>query len=449
MSDLFLKRFLIVFLLVFSQAPALGDDTSSRKEFPVWSQEETKILRSLWIGSLPPSPKDPSNSFAENQKAARLGEKLFFDPRFSKNGNISCGTCHRKDYAFTEDMPRGHGIGATVRRTQPLIGMAYLSWFFWDGRADSLWAQALGPPENANEHGVTRTLCAQIISRHYKREYEELFGTLPDFPADICPPVAKPDPEDKEAYSAWIAMPSDKAEAINLVYANMGKAIAAYVRLIVPGPSRFDRYVEALLRKDATTMSETLHERELEGLRLFIGKAKCVTCHSGPLFTNGEFRKTGVYQPADLPPDSGRAGGIAKALSLEFNCFGKYSDAAKSQCAALSSLTSPDANAAKYQNAFKVPTLRNVAERAPYMHAGQYWALWEVVRFFSNMKPAPGPGSDLSSGMDKDLLHGGLSEAERDRIEAFLRTLSGPLLVPDFGGVTVGPGGHHQPKAKL
>jgi cytochrome c peroxidase len=262
--------------------------------------------------------------------------------------------------------------------------MAYLTWFFWDGRADSLWAQALGPPENPNEHGISRTLCAQVISEHYRKEYEEIFGPLPDFPKDICLPVARPDPEDKTAYTAWTSMPPAKADEITRVYSNMGKAIAAYERLILPGSSRFDRYVEALLKGDREGMSSAMDIRAVGGLRLFIGKAKCVECHSGPLFTNGEFRKTGMYQPAELPPDAGRAEGLKKVISDEFNCLGKYSDARKDDCTALKSL---DTDASKYAGAFKVPTLRNVAERPPYMHAGQYWALWEVLRFYGRMKP--------------------------------------------------------------
>jgi cytochrome c peroxidase len=430
MSIVFLKRFLFVTFVIFLRTLAFGD-TALPGKVHVWNKEETDILRSLWIGSLPPLPNDPSNRYSDNQKAARLGEKLFFDKRLSKNGKISCGTCHLSEYDFTEAMPRAHGMGPTVRRTQPVIGPAYLSWFFWDGRADSLWAQALGPPENPNEHGITRTICARIISEHYRKEYEEVFGPLPDFPEDICPPVAKPDPDDKEAYRAWTSIPPEKAEELSRVYANMGKAIAAYERLIVPGPSRFDRYVEALLKGDREKMSPTLNLIEVEGLRLFMGKAKCVKCHNGPLFTNGEFRKTGVYQPAELPPDAGRAEGIKKVLSSEFNCLGKYSDATKDECVKLRSL---DTDTKKYIGAFKVPTLRNVDGRAPYMHAGQYWALWEVLRFYSRIKPSP--------ALSDELHFGGLSEDEMIRIEAFLHTLSAPLVVPDFGGRN-DEGGHH------
>src|SRR5674476_801845 len=103
---------------------------------------------------------------------------------------------------------------------------------------------------------------------------------------------------------------------------------------------------------------------EAEGLRLFIGKAKCTNCHTGPLFTNSEFHNTEVPTPPNMPRDNGRAGGMRKVLSDEFNCLGKYSDAGLGDCAELRYLNT---DTTKYSGAFKTPTLRNVAERAPYM----------------------------------------------------------------------------------
>lgn len=390
-----------------------------------WSREEGELLRSLWIGSLPPPPNDPTNAFVNDPKAQELGEQFFFDPRFSKNGKVACASCHLEEYNFTEEMPRAQGMDSTTRRTQPLIGVAYSRWFFWDGRADTLWSQALGPLESAREHGITRTFCVQVIANHYGKAYTEIFGPLPKLPREGLNPVAKPDPEDKAANEAWMAIPPATAHEINRVYANMGKAIAAFERMIVPGPTRFDRYVEALLAGDAATAASALDKDELAGLALFIGKAKCVACHNGPLFTNGEFRKTGVYQPSELPPDRGRADGTAKVLASEYNCLGAYSDAQAKDCRALRSIR-PEAK--EDVGAFKVPTLRNVAERAPYMHAGQYWSLGEVVRFFERQRVDP--------LLSPELARSGLSDEEQDQLVAFLRTLSGSLNYPKRGGVT-------------
>jgi len=380
-----------------------------------WSEDEKAVLRSLWIGSLPPLPEDPSNKYSADPKAADLGRKLFFDSRLSGNLKVSCATCHPSNMNFADSLPLAHGIGTTTRRTMPLIGTAYSTWLFWDGRKDSLWAQALGPIESPVEHGFTRTQCASVIMEHYKKEYSEIFGPLPDFSERDLPLQAKPSADEPVALKAWITLPREKREAITGVYANMGKAIAAFVGTIVPTPSRFDLYAEAALRGNPSAMLAAMTNDEVKGLRLFIGKAKCTNCHSGPLFTNGGFHNVGVPQPEKLPPDSGRSDAIAKVLADEFNCLGIYSDAKRSDCAELRFM---DTATYKYFGAFKTPTLRNVAERAPYMHAGQIPSLRKVLEFYRDLKPGQRAA---------DLEHGDLTDPELEQLDAFLRTLSSPL----------------------
>jgi cytochrome c peroxidase len=195
----------------------------------------------------------------------------------------------------------------------------------------------------------------------------------------------------------------------------MGKAIASFVRTIVPEPSRFDRYVEAVMSNDNDGMMNTLNNNEAKGLRLFIGKAKCTNCHTGPLFTNGDFHNIGVPQPVNLPPDKGRAAAIGKVLADEFNCLGKFSDATLRDCAELRFI---DTDTEKYFGAFKTPTLRNVADRPPYMHAGQIESLMDVLKFYRDLKPGE---------RSADLEHGDLNDLELQQLEAFLGTLSSPL----------------------
>ena len=214
-------------------------------------------------------------------------------------------------------------------------------------------------------------------------------------------------------------MPEENREAVNRIYVNMGKAIAAFVRTILPQPSRFDTYVEAAIQGEQETMSTILTPDEVQGLRVFIGKAKCINCHNGPLLTNGDFHNVGVPQPVSLPPDNGRADGIIKVLADEFNCLEKYSDADPQECAELRFM---DTDTTKYMRAFKTPTLRNVAERAPYMHAGQIAKLQDVLKFYRDLKP---------ENRSPDLEHGDLSDTELKQLEAFLRTLSGPLTYYD------------------
>ena len=398
----------LLFTLVLSEALHLASMAcASEIAINSWDQKEISVIRSLWIGSLPPLPKDPSNVFADDPAAIALGKKFFFDSRFSGNLKVSCATCHRPDMSFTDDLPLAHGIGSTTRRSMPLLGVAYNTWFFWDGRKDSLWSQALGPLESNVEHGFTRTSCAYMISRHYRKEYEAIFGKI----ADIKNAVASPATEDIVVLKTWVSMTPAQRDEVNRIYANMGKAIAAYVRTIVPGPARFDLYARALIDNDTTVLSKTLTPDEVQGLRLFIGKAKCTNCHNGPLFTNSDFHNTGVPTPLKMPRDSGRADGIRKVLADEFNCLGRYSDAGHGDCAELRYL---DTNTTKYSGAFKTPTLRNVAQRAPYMHAGQFQTLREVLEFYRK-------------STSHELGHGELSDKELGQLEAFLHTLSGPV----------------------
>jgi cytochrome c peroxidase len=376
-----------------------------------WTADETNVLRTLWIEALPPIPVDLSNAYGEDPRAASLGRKFFFDKRFSGNNEVSCGTCHREDYAFTDDLPLAHGMGTTGRRTMTLIGSAYYPWLFWDGRKDSMWSQALGPLESTVEHGVSRTFSARIIEEHYKAEYEAIFGSLPDL-GGLIKLAARPGLDDPSAYKAWIKYPLDKREAVNRVYANMGKAIAAYVRTIVPGTSRFDDYVSAVVEGRVKELPTIFNDDEAEGLKLFINKAKCTGCHTGPLFTNGEFHNLQIPATPGMPFDEGRAEGIIQVLSDEFNCLGPYSDASGKQCAELWFM---DTEKQKYTGAMKTPTLRNVVERPPFMHAGEFKTIREVLEFYNRSK-------------SPEVEHQSLTKNDMKKLEAFLGTLSGPIL---------------------
>jgi cytochrome c peroxidase len=375
----------------------------------IWSDAEKAVLRSLWIGSLEPLPVDPSNQYSDNPKVAAFGKKLFFEDHFSGNQKVSCATCHREDYLFTDNLPLSHGMDTTPRRSMPLIGVAYNSWFFWDGRSDSLWSQALGPIENKLEHGISRTASAFIISTYYRQEYEELFGPIPEITEDSWPQEARPALDDPNALKAWVLMGPEKREVVNRIYVNMGKSIAAFVRTIMPKPSPFDRYVEQILAGGSKSGRMALTDNEAAGLRLFIGKAKCTNCHNGPLFTNSDFHNLGL---PEKKPDLGRSAAITQVLSGEFNCLSKYSDATPRECSELRFIDTSDK---KYIGAFKTPTLRSVAQRPPYMHAGQFSTLAEVLEFYRSQANNP------------ELEHMDLTDKELKQLEFFLRALNSPL----------------------
>jgi len=375
---------------------------------PEWSPAETKLIASLSLSTLPQLPPDPSNAVGDDPTAATLGRALFFDTRLSGNGKVACASCHVPDRQFQDGTPLATGMGQTNRRTMPIAGTAYSPWLFWDGRRDSQWAQALGPLESLVEHGADRTQIARLVAVNYAADYEAVFGQMPEVTA--LPEHATPLGTDA-AKAAWASLTEQQREDVNRVFANIGKAIAAFERTVEPRPTRFDAYADALVAGRDT--SGLLTPVEVEGLRLFVGKCDCTKCHNGPLFTDQHFHNTGVPAAAGLPEDQGRIIATGQVLADPFNCLGAYSDAGPADCAELRYM---DREGEDLLRAYKPPSLRGVAERPPYMHAGQIATLADVVRHYNAAPAAPGGHSEL-----KPLA---MSETELAALEAFLRTLS-------------------------
>jgi cytochrome c peroxidase len=379
-----------------------------------WSAEQVSELRGMSLRELDAAPADPTNRVADDPRAADLGERLFFDTRLSANGRVSCSTCHDPKREFQDSIPLAKAMGETSRRTMPVPGTVHSPFLFWDGRKDSLWAQALGPLESPVEHGGTRAQYAHVVADAYAKEYEELFGALPDLSG--VPRVAGPVTV-REAALAWSALSSAQRDDVTRVFVNIGKAIAAYERRIEFGASRFDQYVAAVTTGQSA--QRILTDDEIAGLRLFIGRANCTQCHNGPLFTSNEFHNTGVRPRPELPIDHGRLTGATAVLRDEFNCRSQWSDA-RERCPELEFLVAGEPT---LDRAYKVPSLRNVAERGPYMHAGQFATLADVLDHY-NRAPAAATGHS-------ELRPLRLKALELRQLEAFLRTLTGPIVVND------------------
>jgi cytochrome c peroxidase len=382
-----------------------------------WSSRQIDLLKSLSLSALPKLEIDPSNSVAEDRAAAEFGHTLFFDVRLSGDNTIACATCHQPKKMFTDGLPLAAGTKVGPRHTPSLVGLAYSPWFYWDGRKDSQWAQALAPLETSHEHNTNRLEIARLIDgdKYYSETYSILFGNLPEIPQS--PKGASP-AGNIELKNAWDSLNEKQQFLITEVFANVGKALAAYQRKIMPGRGRFDNYVDAL-DEDRDPAGESLTSEEVAGLALFIGKAQCVTCHNGPLLTNNEFHNTGVLPITGQLPSMGRYDGVRFARADPFNCLGKYSDANPKDCLELTFAN--DTN--DLVGAQKTPTLRNIKETAPYMHGGQLKTLLEVVNHYNEA-----PVSLLSHNESKPL---GLSAAELQRLEAFMNTLSAPLATEE------------------
>ncbi len=389
-----------------------------------WSEAERSLLVSMSLSALPPPPPSPSNRVADDEDAARLGHRLFFDPGLSRDGSVSCASCHVPSLRFTDGRATSRGIGDTSRNAPTLVGVAHSPWQFWDGRRDSLWSQALAPLEAGVEMGTTRVAVARhlaadpVLAAHYER----VFGPLPDLEdARRFPPGAGPFGEPGER-DAWYRMDEADRRAIDTVFANTGKALGAYERRLMPAPARFDRWVEAVRSGREPEPDDRLTDDELAGLRLFLDARRtlCLRCHNGPLFTNHAFHDVGTAAGDGPIPDFGRYLGLQAVLVDPFNCLGPYSDAPPDECRELRFLDRrhTDGELGK----FKTPTLRGLSRTAPYMHDGRIATLQEVMDHYRSPPLASDPLEITPLEID---------DAEAASLVAFLRTLDDALDASD------------------
>lgn len=384
-----------------------------RSEF---TEREKAILQSLSIKKLP-EPTAASNQYAFNKQAQQLGEALFHDKKLSGNDQFSCASCHHPDKFFTDGLPVGVAAGTTTRNTPALHGVAWSTWFYWDGRRDSLWSQALTPIEAANEMNSNRVAVTQLIANtaNYRQQYESIFGTLPFNGNDSVFLLSATPMGDKDQRRQWLELPANTRDKINTVFTNLGKALAAYQYTLTPIKTRFDLFVEEVNSGKKTNQIETLDKSELKGALLFLNekKTQCIECHNGPLLTNGEFHNIATGNFTEPVFDFGREYGLQSVLLDEFNCQGRYSDANPEDCLHLIYLSRDTIH---MRGAFKTPSLRNITNTGPYFHDGRFNTLEQVVRFYANPPPlSPADEHELRPGFE-------LEEQEIISLTRFLNT---------------------------
>lgn len=408
--------------LVLASALALATAASE------WSERDLKRIASL--SPLPAAPHNATNALADDERAAQFGQRLFFDTRFSSDGKVSCATCHDPALGFADGKQVAHTLGKSERHTPSLWNVAHQRWLFWDGRADTLWAQAVQPLENELEMGGDRVALVHALRADatLRSSYEELFGALPD--ATDWPARAKPGREraDDPRQVAWNSMSEASRVAANRVVANFGKALEAYQRKLVRANSPFDRFAAALARGDARAADEQLSPSAQRGLALFLGKGNCRSCHGGPSFSDGEFHNIGVPPlGGGKPTDPARFAGAAAVLADEFNARSAFSDAREGEAAL--KLETLEVNPQSFGE-YRTPTLRNVALSPPYMHQGQFATLRDVLRFYSTLEGA----TQVGHHQEQTLQPLKLSESEIDELAQFLEALTGEL--PDARWLT-------------
>ena len=283
------------------------------------------------LSGAPPHP-------ADNQPSAdkiKLGEMLFFETMLSGGGRRSCGTCHKPELLFMDGLSRAWGLNESelTRKAPGLLNVGWQRTLFFDGRAKSLEEQAAMPLKHPQEMALNPEAAAARVANDagYRKLFEKIFPGEP------------------------------------ISFDLIAKSIAAYERTLVSYDSDLDRY----LNGDDTALSAAA----TSGMELFTGKARCISCHNGPLLTDHKFHYTGVPErEGDSEPGS------------------KY----------------------------KTQTLRDVTRRFSYMHNGMYMRMEHVLDHYAN-------GGAASPGLKAEISPVPLSPDEKGDLLAFLQALNGRI----------------------
>jgi len=356
---LFIKKHLMPLSVSLRDLPAKEntDDKLIQKAF-------TGTLNDLMQGNgLNPDFYTPYAEAASNANKVKLGKFLFYDVRLSKSSTISCASCHKPEIFFTDGLKKASNFahGGTLARNTPTLYYAALQASqFYDQRTSTLEEQIHDVMKNSEEFNLADAALISKISSI--NEYKQL---------------------------SKLAFKSDSLDNFKI-----RNAIGSYVRSLQPFSSHFDDYMKG---KD-----DALNAEEIAGFNLFMGKAKCGTCHFAPVFngtippwfTKSESEIIGipekaVWENAKIDPDPGRYA-INQLEELNY--------------------------------AFKTPTVRNTAKTAPYMHNGVYKTLDEVVNFY-HKGGGVGLGIDLPfQSLPFDSLQ--LNDNEKKSIVAFMNALT-------------------------
>jgi cytochrome c peroxidase len=393
------------------------------------------------LGAKP--PVDTTNKFADDANAAKLGQMLFFDTSYSgalvtgndgsngglgiagDTGKVACASCHGGLGMEDNRSKPGNvslGIDFGTRNALALVDSSYQSWTNWGGRFDSQWSLPVAVAENPKNMKTGRLQIAHMLWNKYKTEYNAIFPVALDPSLDPAasdasrfPPAGAPKAANGTDGPWELQMTSGDRDIINRIAANYGKAIQAYLRLLVSRNAPFDKYMGG----DATALDAS----QFNGMRLFIGKGNCVSCHSGPALTDSKFHAlavpvSGPHMPAT---EYGRFQDVPPLLASTFNSNGVYSDDVNT--GRLTGLVQTPSQT----GLFRTPTLRGVARTAPYMHAGNLATLGDVVAYYNTGGADPG-----DSGVTKDPLMKplGLQSSEVTDVVHFLEALNGEPIAP-------------------
>lgn len=313
-----------------------------------------------------------------------LGRQLFFDPRIAGDATFSCAKCHDPKKAFSDGQPLSEGYPGSLyfRRSLSIINAAYHKRLYWDGRLDGKDMPTLVRDHISEAHFMNADGRLVIERIRQVPEYEEGF---------------------KKAFKGE---PS---------YGRILSAISAYVMTIESRNVPFDRFI----MDDKSAISS----EAVSGYKLFTGKAACIRCHNGSLFSDDEFYNLDIPTNPDIFKEPKRH----ITFRRFFRTLGVEGYENLRHDPGLYVVTKREEDRGK----FRTPSLREVAGRPPYMHNGAFRTIEEVIEFYDR-------GSSNAANKDKLLKPLGLTSTEKKQLLEFLRSLSGdeisvePIKLPPY-----------------
>jgi cytochrome c peroxidase len=427
-----------------------GVETSSESQDSQvnFSAQDWQVLHTL--SPLPDLPVDTTNRYADSSAAARLGQKLFFDPRLAgpiQTGTpaegqlgaigdkykIACRNCHMPESTWLFDIrsnngtaiPNATALGSLwmTRNVSSIVNTVFYvnhsgaHWRENDGYSDSEWFDAQSEPEGPPVQNGSRLQLAHLVFEHYRADYNAAFPLYP-LPAALANYARFPATGSPYTDAAnWNSLSDSDKETINRILVNYGKAMEAYLRKLVSRDAPFDRFVDG--------HDHAISDEAKRGLKLFIGKANCVGCHNSPLLSDDNFHSIGLAidttkSPHADPTEIGRAFNQPlicdpTVAGGDFNVNGHFSDDPH---------TTRDGNFCSQTipvGLWRTKGLRHVAETGPYFRDGQAATLDEVIDFYD--RGGDPEGSYLGGPKEIHALH--LSHQEKHDLKEFLKTLTG------------------------
>ncbi|TAL15796.1 c-type cytochrome [bacterium] len=342
-----MKKTALALVLLFCFSPALAVEKEALKGY-----------------LLPELERQPPAGLVE------LGRMLYFDRRLSGDGTMNCATCHLPEEGFSDgrDVSAAYPTNSHFRNTPTVVNAALRPLLTWDGRAPNVEEQAMGVIKNPFEMNINLDLL------------EEKLRSVPEY---------------REGFRTALGTEVTKKAIV--------RAIGAFERTVLSGPSPFDLYVKG--------DDSALGEAQKRGLELFFGKAKCIECHDGPNFGANKLESLG------LPPNPKVAEDPRRGVSMRYaaRTFGETMPFGEEDDWGLAFVTGDPRD----KGVFLVPSLRQLVRTAPYGHDGRFPDLDSIIDLQDK-------GGGTMPGKSEKLKPLGLTAEERADLKSFLESLTGP-----------------------